>query len=64
MTQPDFRARLSTLIAEHVGLSDDPLEVSDELLSEAIAANTVVGTRSGTAALLRRLADELDGPHG
>ena len=64
MTEPDFRARIRVLISEYLDQAADPMEVADEVLSEAVAANVVVGSRSSTAALLRRLADELDSANG
>jgi hypothetical protein len=63
MTTPDLRARLHALIADHIDTARIPRAVADKLLAEAIAANAVVGSRAITAALLRRMADELDGQH-
>lgn len=64
MTPPDLRARLHALISEHVNAAADPQAIADELLAEAISVNAVVGSRHATAALLRRLAGELDGTNG
>jgi hypothetical protein len=64
MTDPDFRARLHALISLALTTATDSQDTADELLAEAIAANAMVGSRAATAALLRRLADELDGAHG
>lgn len=64
MTKPDFRALLHALIAEHIDGASDPLSAADELLSEAIAANAVAGSKASTATLLRKFADQLDSAHG
>ena len=64
MTPPDPRALLRALISELVDTGADPVTIADELLSEAVAANVVVGTRDSTAELLRRLADALDSANG
>lgn len=63
MTPPDFRAHLHPLISTYLLTTTEPISVTDELLTEVIAADAALGDRASTAALLRKFADQLEATH-